>query len=330
MLQRQSNMELCRIVAIVMVLVLHSDFAVFGWPETMQNLHIPLLVAECFCIVAVPVFVMISGYFSIHLKFKSVINLAYICLFCSILKILYNVATNQPFDINNLFFISRSNWFIPVYLGLMLFSPALNALCEKLDKKQLSITLATILVFTFYMGYFPARPQCGIGMNNGGSVYEFMLYYLIGRYVRLYGVPQFIRKNSVMLYIVGSIVLIGTYYFVVKYGFGRFANRILMTSSPLIMFNAACVLLTFERINIHSKVINHVSKSVLAVLLLHASKAGAGLLHPIYQGIFKNYSWGGIVSLDCCNCRNVCCLCDYRSASFSFVQLFTKNHLSLG
>jgi surface polysaccharide O-acyltransferase-like enzyme len=297
MQQRQSNMELCRIVVIVMVLVLHSDFAIFGWPETIQKLHIPLLITECFCIVAVPVFVMISGYFSIHLKLKSVINLAYICLFCAVIKILYNVAANQPFDINNLFFISRSNWFIPVYLGLMFFSPALNALCGKLDKKHLSITLGMILVFTFYMGYFPARPLCGIGMNNGGSVYEFMLYYLIGRYVRLYGVPQFIRKNSVLLYIVGSFVLVGAYYFVVKYGFGHFANKILMTSSPLIMFNAACVLLTFERINIQSKVINHISKSVLAVLLLHSCKAGMGILRPIYQAIFDNYSWGWTLCL---------------------------------
>ena len=297
MRQRQSNMELCRIVAIVMVLVLHSDFAVFGWPETMQDLHMPLLIAECFCIVAVPVFVMISGYFSIHLKFKSVVNLAYICLFCAILKTLYNVVTNQPFDINNLFFISRSNWFIPVYLGLMFFSPALNALCEKLDKKQLGITLTTILLFTFYMGYFPARPQCGIGMNNGGSVYEFMLYYLIGRYIRLYGVPQFIRKNSVVLYIVGSLVLVGAYYSVVKCGYGHFSNRILMASSPLIMFNAACVLLTFEQIDIQSKVINHISKSVLAVLLLHSCEAGMGILSPIYRGIFGSYSWGGTLFL---------------------------------
>ena len=321
---RQSNMELCRIVAIVMVLVLHSDFAIFGWPETMQDLHIPLLIAECFCIVAVPVFVMISGYFSIHLKLKSVINLAYICLFCALLKILYNLATNQPFDINNLFFISRSNWFIPVYLGLMFFSPALNALCEKLDKKQLSITLGTILFFTIYMGYFPARPQCGIDMNNGGSVYEFMLYYLIGRYIRLYGVPQLIRKNSVVLYIAGSIVLVGAYYFVVKYGFGRFANKMLMTSSPLIMFNAACVLLTFERINIQSKVINHISKSVLAVLLLHSCKAGAGLLHPIYQGIFENYSLGGTLGLwtiAVVGTFTVCVVIDqFRLVSYHYLQ----------
>ena len=297
MQQRQSNMELCRIVAIVMVLVLHSDFAVFGWPETMQELHIPLLIAECFCIVAVPVFVMISGYFSIHLKLKSVVNLAYICLFCAVLKILYNVATNQPFNINNLFFISRSNWFISVYLGLVVFSPILNAVCEKLDKRQFSIMLCTVLFYHFYMGWFPARPQLGIGVNGGCSLYEFMLYYLVGRYIKLYGVCEFIKKNSVFLYVLVCSFWIVAYYLIVYYGYGHYANRILWGSSPFMIFGSACVLLTFERINIQSKIINHISKSVLAVLLLHSCKAGMDILRPLYQSIFENYNWGEALCL---------------------------------
>jgi surface polysaccharide O-acyltransferase-like enzyme len=297
MQQRQSNMELCRIVAIVMVLVLHSDFAVFGWPETMLELHVPLLFAECFCIVAVPVFVMISGYFSIHLKLKSVVNLAYICLFCAMLKFLYNAATNQPFDVNNLFFISRSNWFIPVYLGLVVFSPILNAVCEKLDKRQFSIMMCTIMFYHFYMGWFPARPQLGIGVNGGCSLYEFTLFYLVGRYIRLYGVCEFIKKHSFLLYVLVCSFWVIAYYLMVYYGFAHYAPRLLWGSSPFMVFGSACVLLTFERINIQSKVINHISKSVLAVLLLHSSKAGMGILRPIYQDIFENYNWGGALCL---------------------------------
>ena len=134
---RQSNLELCRITSIILVLLLHSDFAIFGYPSQLSDTSLPLLLLECFTVVGVNVFVLLTGYFSTSPKKWSIINLLYICLFYGIIKIVYNLLASNPLTIQNFMFVSKSNWFVPAYFGLLLFTPALNAMCEKLTQKQL-------------------------------------------------------------------------------------------------------------------------------------------------------------------------------------------------
>ena len=78
---RQTNIELCRIFAIILVIIVHSDFAVFGYPETIADTNIVLLLTESFAIIGVNVFVLITGYFSAIPKKSSIVKLAYICFF---------------------------------------------------------------------------------------------------------------------------------------------------------------------------------------------------------------------------------------------------------
>lgn len=280
-----------------MVVFLHSDFSVFGWPETIDQIHLPLLVGESFCIIGVNVFVLITGYFSTTPKLKSLLNLAYICLFYAVLRIVFDLFTGQPITVNNFFFISRSNWFIPVYLGLVLFTPALNAMCNSLPKRNFQITLLSLLVFEFYMGYSSDKLQFEIGIT-GITVFAFMILYLIGRSVKMYGVPIFVQKHCVVLYIVTSIVLAAIYYVGVYFGHGGGARKMLSYSSPLVIFSALCFLLIFVKMKIStSKVINHISKSVLAVLLVHACREASVYLHSQYEFLFANYSGGWVVIL---------------------------------
>lgn len=295
---RQSNIELCRIISILMVVFLHSNFSVFGWPRTMEQVNFQLLTAECFCIIGVNVFVLITGYFSTTPKPKSLLNLAYICLFYAVLRVCFDLITGNQITVNNFFFISRSNWFIPVYLGLVLFTPALNAMCETLPKGKFQIALLSLLFFEFYMGYFPARPQLGIGLTDGCSVLAFLVLYLVGRYVKMYGVPTFIQRYCVVLYVITSSVITASYYFVVYFGYGKLAHKMISYSSPLVIFSALCFLLIFVNLRIpSSKVINHISKSVLAVLLVHACREAIAYLHPQYQFLYANYNGVGVVVL---------------------------------
>lgn len=298
MQERLSNIELCRIIAILMVVFLHSDFAVFGWPRSLEQLNIPLLSGECFAIIGVNVFVLITGYFSTRPKVKSLANLAYICFFYAVLRIAFNLVMEQPLTINNFFFISRSNWFIPVYLGLVLFAPVLNAFCDSISQKQFKITLFSLLFFEFYMGYFPAKPQLGIGLTEGCSVLGFMVLYLVGRYLKMYGIPFVIHRFGFFFYVLSSILLIVSYYAVVYLGYGQYAQKILSYSNPVIIFSAVCFFAVFAKWNVpYSKIINHISKSVLAVLLVHACREAIAYLHPQYEFLFANYSGGVFVFL---------------------------------
>lgn len=124
---RQSNIELCRIFAILLVLLVHSNFGWCGWPSNLDSCRPSMLLVEALSIIGVNVFILITGYFSANLKTKSMINLLYICVFYALLKVVVGASTGH-FVIKDMFFISGSNWFIPSYIGLLLLSPWLNAL----------------------------------------------------------------------------------------------------------------------------------------------------------------------------------------------------------
>lgn len=68
---RESNFELLRIIAMFMVLVLHADFQALGEPTRADIISSPLTSSlkvffEMASIVAVNVFVLISGWFGIR------------------------------------------------------------------------------------------------------------------------------------------------------------------------------------------------------------------------------------------------------------------------
>ena len=96
MAKRESNFELLRIISMFLVLIVHSDFLCLGYP-TLSDLDInPCQIAlrgffESISIVCVNLFVLISGYFAIKLRFRSIFSYIYQCLFYSIFIYLFFV-----------------------------------------------------------------------------------------------------------------------------------------------------------------------------------------------------------------------------------------------
>ena len=86
-----------------------------------------MLFVEAIAIIGVNVFVFITGWFSASIKYKSIVNLLYICLFYAIIRIVVGCFTGH-FNPKDILFLSSSNWFIPSYIGLLLLTPWLNAL----------------------------------------------------------------------------------------------------------------------------------------------------------------------------------------------------------
>ena len=255
---RQSNVELCRIFSILMVLLLHSDFAVFGWPSSWSEPNVPLLALESFCIVGVNVFVLISGYFSIKVKKETFIKLFYICFFCAIVKTIFDVIVDGVIHYSNFLFISRSNWFIPAYLGLVIVSPVLNAFCENSSRKQLLTVIASLLVFECYFGFIPSfSSYAAKGITHGLSVFHLSFLYLIARYLRLYDIPRLIRRFSGLFYLICSIVLtslscilIVTNHNDIQIDGNYLVNQLFDYSNPLVIFSAICFFLTFLKVKL--------------------------------------------------------------------------------
>jgi len=71
-MQRQSNIELLRIISILMIVIHHV--LVHGIYNAVNNSTLHFI--DSFVIYGVNIFLLISGYFTINLKWKSVINLS--------------------------------------------------------------------------------------------------------------------------------------------------------------------------------------------------------------------------------------------------------------
>ena len=195
MKERDSNIELLRIVATFMILVVHCNgwflrdwggittwSAGQGWLVGGSR----ALIQSLSCI-GVNCFVLIPGFFSIKPKFKSVINLYSTLLFfyllCYGLSVYVGDSSFSWRELGNRFFAfsAGGNWFVQSYLMLMLLSPILNAFVERCNENPL---LVYILTYMAVMYYFSAVWDAEKFLfAHGYSFATFICLYLIGRYI---------------------------------------------------------------------------------------------------------------------------------------------------
>ena len=134
---RKSNMEMLRIVSMLMVLAVHVDGASLGLPDacgdacSLDSRAWWRLVVEGFAIVGVNCFTMISGYFGVRLTWRSVVRFLSQCVFYSVgLYTAMGLYTgfSAPFSWmgwwESWMVITHSDlWYVPAYFLLMLLRP---------------------------------------------------------------------------------------------------------------------------------------------------------------------------------------------------------------
>lgn len=260
---RNSNIELCRILSIVMVILLHSAYSANGWPDTPTIQNIVLSFVESFSIVAVNVFILISGYFSLQIKKKSLLNLGFIILFYGIIRLIYLLLTNK-FYLTSIFIFTNQNWFILSYIGLVLISPILNAYAEKVEKKTFLYEISALLILESISDFIP-----GIGgiFNRGCSVLAFANLYLTGRFISKYG--STISGKSSYFYVLSSLVIfLGACCILILRLPKTAIYHWFYNSNPIIIFSSICFFLIFAKQKPYTnKAINYIAKSCLAILL---------------------------------------------------------------
>lgn len=86
---RQSNIELLRIISMLLVLMVHADFTSIGTPSRDLMLVSPgqftfRVLVEFLSVLCVDIFVVISGWFSIRLSVRGLCNYLWQCLYFSV------------------------------------------------------------------------------------------------------------------------------------------------------------------------------------------------------------------------------------------------------
>ena len=268
---RQSGIELLRIVAIVMVLVCHANARVLGLPSRAEVFSVPApsiarMLFGAMAVYGVNIFVMISGWFGIHAKPKSLAKLLFEVLF--LLWGIYAVflltgnATFNMHDIKVCLALTDEYWFVMAYVGLYIFSPVLNAFVEKASKRELQLLLVGFYVFQCYYCWASGT----LDYFSGYSITFFFGLYLTARYFRLYPV-RILSRHGGLVY-VASLAVVTTVSVVALVLVGNWA-RMLRYDNPLVIVGAIGLLNAFSHLRFHSCLVNNLATACFAVYIIH-------------------------------------------------------------
>lgn len=212
MKKREPQFEILRVVAMLMVILLHylSKGGLLADPAgNMRLSDWAFWGLEALCLVCVNVYVLISGYFFIENRFRlgKIAGLWCQVFFYSVVIAAVCMATGiadyrQYFDLYNLQFfafpiVNGHYWFATAYLLMYLFSPFMNYAVKEMSRRQLQLVILLLLVpFSFVKSVLPLPLTVD---DCGNSFIWFLCLYLIAAYIRLYGIPFLERKGRALM-----------------------------------------------------------------------------------------------------------------------------------
>lgn len=313
-LKRNSNIELLRIVLMLMVISLHFNNGAMGGAfnyvtDNSINSFI-LYLLESFSICAVNCFMIISGYFLAFnrtVKLSKIFDLLFVVILYRLFDYLLSIGLGyNDFSIKSLIacFIP-ANYFAIFYIVTYIFSPYISILFDNLSKKnQNTLMIFSILIFVLLPTFIDLIGNVGFNLNgvspislngniSGYTVVQFFISLLIGIYIR----RNEVKINTFVLiciYLVSSIVMT---LFVHKF------SSLYNYCSIFTVINAVCLFLLFNKLNFVSKTVNFISKSVFPIYCIHVGFSVNELWKKYL--IRPEYIKGGIVNMLICTILSV-------------------------
>ena len=251
----------------------------------------------CTC---VNMFLLISGYFGLKLKWRSILNIYMLLISISIPFYFLSVYLGETFSIrqclSRFMAFSRSGYFVECYLLLMFFSPVLNAFIEKLGKK----ILLWVLLFWGIEIYFEFVLHDGdLGFKSGFSFIHFMLIYMIGRTLSLFQnqLIQISRRRFLTYYILSTFMILCLYII-----FDMSSSY--SYCSPFNIIATCSLFMIFAKTVYYNWWINWIASSTFAVYIIHTSNPVFNWLRNFDKEALANYTYpsylltmGGVIFL---------------------------------
>ncbi len=291
-------MELLRIIAMFLILVVHSDYFSLGAPTREDIIASPLASVtrvgiESVSLICVNLFIFISGWFGITLKRHKIADLlfqiAYFYFGLFFIALIAGYASINLHSIRLLLLLTKHNWFIPAYLLLCILSPVLNSFIDNTDRKR----FLTVLV-----GFFAVQTWCGWLAESdtfrGYSTISFTGIYLLARYISKYNLADYISKERAIIVFVGCTTINTIIGLVTTYT-GKLTALYMPYINPLTTIATVSFALIFVKLSFKSNIINFIAKSVFAVFLLHSNFNLVDRFTGLNIYIFNNYS--GVIVL---------------------------------
>ena len=288
--QRTSNIELLRIIAMLMVVLGHY-YLKGGFPDDslMNPSKLLLQFFGAWSKIAVDIFVIISGYFLVTQEFRwrKLVKFFSCTYFWSLGTLAFalfilNLDVSKSVVVKALNPFTPLNWFARAYLILYIIFPALNKLINRISKRKLAVIIS-IMTTIFYI--VPTIK----GISLGGylnSLFMFTDMYFIGAYIRLYINQEFERTiefmggTSAAIFFLAILIFdyLGRYdsYYINKEHIMKFAFVGCNIFGLLISIS---IFVWFKNLQLsYNKYINMMASTTFAVYLIHDNGLISGWL----------------------------------------------------
>lgn len=293
-IQRNSGVELLRIVCIIGIIglhlwddVLYSEYKLTELNQLFRGFHYSAFGCANTC------FVLITGYFGTKCNISKIVCLDFAARFYDVAFFAIALVLGTAFSLKSgilvLFpFFTKHHWFVSVYIALLIISPFLNWIAEHIEGKKLLSIIITMIALCWTLSFFPEFSSVADG---GNGIAYFSVIYLLGRYIKLYANTDRSRKiygltamGAFLIIFVGNILL------------SLLAGKTitwLSVNNPFPILLAVSLLIFATKSKFESKLINSIAKNVLGVYL--SENGIRTLLFPLVFNIEKHASGNDFV-----------------------------------
>lgn len=291
---RNSSIELFRILATFLVLIVHLNGYFIGLDVHEFNFHsFPQIVVEALSCVAVNSFILISGFFGVKLSFHTLWKLwqALFCIYVPlfIFKLVFDEPTAGWNFMHDFFmaifpFSTRDGYFVNGYIFLILVSPFLNTYVKNHSRKHILHFTIGLLLFEFWVDCI-----CNLKtffFNEGYSGLHFCLLYMVGQCVKLYyeNLNRFPPLHYLVVYVGMTAIIVVLSIFKVSWTYDY--SNIFMIISAVSLFLVFAVRKPF-----YNNFINKIAQCSLFVYILQICSPFMGWLCKIDLYLLNNYPW---------------------------------------
>jgi surface polysaccharide O-acyltransferase-like enzyme len=279
MQNRNSNFELLRLILMVLIIIGHGICHGLGLGGISPTWGIPVHVRPAdmgwtmtvymFCIPAVNIFILITGYFKLKVSATKVLKLTFALAFYTLLfcTLYYAITGSYVRALRSLLIFSNSPyWFIIDYCFLMLLSPMINNYLDTCSKQAFRVLLAGMLLISCYIGFVWHHAVNATGYD----LFQFVTLYCLGRYIAMNHIS--IRRGvALVLYVACSLIAAGLMHTLHRFGMDSFAAMMPYYNNPLVVLSALGVFFYFQQGSVQSHLINKLAISSLSIYLFQSS-----------------------------------------------------------
>lgn len=191
---RNANVEILRIIAMLMVITLHVSNKGMGEMTLWSGPYFLKWIMNGFCFCAVDIFFFISAYYLYDRKFQwsRIIRLWLEVLFYAVgILLVCNICQIVPFNITLLVkacvpIAFHEYGFVTGYFGMCFMAPTMTMILERLNQREHAVL---IIILLFLASIYPMCTGWQIIFFKESNLFGLaLLIFCIAAYVRRYGI----------------------------------------------------------------------------------------------------------------------------------------------